>query len=58
MIKNSADNNKISKNDKEIIYIHNLIYILKNIRNKIMTLHHNLSLYRYPETEKIVEKII
>ena len=57
MIKNSADNNKMLKDDKGIVYVHNLIYIPKSMRNEIMALHHDLSLYRHPGTEKTAEKI-
>ena len=57
MIDNSADNNKITKDNKGIVYMHNLIYIPKSMRNKIMALHHNSPLYGYPGTEKTTEKI-
>ena len=57
MIENSADNDKISKNDKKIVYMHNLIYISKNMRNEIMASHHDLPLYRHLGTEKTAEKI-
>ena len=36
MIKNSADNNKMSKDNKGIVYMHNLIYVPKSMRNKII----------------------
>lgn len=58
MIKNLLENKKITKDNKGIVYMHNLIYIPKSIRNKIMALYYNLLLYRYPGTEKTVEKII
>ena len=57
MIKNSADNNKMSKDDKGIVYMHNLIYVLKSMRNEIMALHHDSPLHRHPGTEKTAEKI-
>ena len=57
MIKNSADNNKMSKDNKGIVYMHNLIYIPKSMRNKIITLHHNLPLHGHPGIEKTAEKI-
>ena len=37
--------------------MHNLIYIPKSMRNKVMALHHDSPLYRYPGTEKTAEKI-
>ena len=58
IIKNSIKNEKIIKDDKGIVYMHNLIYISKSMRNEVMALHHDLSLYRYPGTEKTAEKII
>ena len=58
MIENSAENKKITKDNKGIVYMHNLIYVSKNIRNEVMALHHNLPLYGYPGTEKTVEKIV
>ena len=58
IIKNSVENNKIIKNNKEIVYMHNLIYILKSIKNKIIALYYNLFLYRYLETKKTAEKIV
>ena len=57
IIKNSVDNNKILKDNKGIVYMHNLIYIPKNMRNKIIALHHNALLHRHPRTKKTVEKI-
>ena len=57
MIENSADNDKISKNDKKIVYMHNLIYVLKSMRNEIMALHHDSPLHRHPGMEKTAEKI-
>ena len=57
MIKNSADNDKMSKDNKGIVYMHNLIYIPKSMRNEIMALHHDLPLHRHPGTEKTAEKI-
>ena len=57
MIENSAENKKIIKDDKGIVYMHNLIYIPKSMRNKVMALHHNSPLYRHPGTKKTAEKI-
>ena len=57
MIENSAENKKIIKDDKGIVYMHNLIYIPKSMRNKVMTLHHDSPLHRHPGTEKTAEKI-
>lgn len=57
MMKNLVDNNKISKDNKRIVYIHNLIYISKSMRNEIMALYYNSSLYKHPETKKTAEKI-
>ena len=57
MIENSAENEKITKDNKGIVYMHNLIYILKSMRNKIMALYHDSPLYRYPGIKKTAEKI-
>lgn len=57
MIKDSSENKKIIKDNKGIVYMHNLIYVLKSIRNEVIALHHDLPLYRYPGTEKTAEKI-
>ena len=57
MIENSAENEKIIKDNKGIVYMHNLIYMLKNMRNEIMALHHDSPLHGHPGTEKTAEKI-
>ena len=57
MIKNSAENKKITKDDRGIVYMHNLIYVPKSMRNKIMALHHDSPLHGHPGTEKTAEKI-
>ena len=58
MIENSAKNKKVIKDDKGIVYMHNLIYIPKSIRNEIMALHHDSPLHRHPGTKKTAEKIM
>ena len=57
MIENSAENKKITKDNKGIVYMHNLIYVPKSMRNKIMALHHDSPLHRHPGTKKTAEKI-
>ena len=57
MIENSAENEKIIKDNKGIVYMHNLIYIPKSIRNEVMILHHDLPLHGHPGTKKTAEKI-
>ena len=57
MIENSAENEKIIKDNKGIVYMHNLIYISKSMRNKIIALHHDSPLHGYPGTKKTAEKI-
>ena len=57
MIENSAENEKSTKDNKGIVYMHNLIYILKSMRNEVMALHHDSPLYKHPGTEKTAEKI-
>ena len=58
MIENSAENEKITKDNKGIVYMYNLIYIPKSMRNEIMALHHNSPLHRHPGMEKTAEKIM
>ena len=36
MIKNATENDKLSKDKKGLVYMHNLIYMLKSMRNKII----------------------
>ena len=36
MIKNATENNKLSKDKKGLVYMHNLIYVPKSMRNKII----------------------
>ena len=58
IIENSVENKKITKDNKGILYMHNLIYIPKSMRNEVMAIHHDSSLYRHPGTEKTAEKIV
>ena len=57
MIENSAENKKIIKDDKGIVYMHNLIYMPKSMRNEVMALHHDSPLHGHPGTKKTAEKI-
>ena len=36
MIKNATENDKLSKDEKGLVYMHNLIYVPKSMRNKII----------------------
>ena len=36
IIENTTENNKLSKDEKGLVYMHNLIYVLKSMRNKII----------------------
>ena len=57
MIKESVNNNKITTSNNRIIFIYNLIYISKSIRQEIIGMHHNSPVYRYIRIEKIAEQI-
>ena len=36
MIENTTENNKLSKDKKGLVYIHNLIYVPKSMKNEII----------------------
>ena len=36
MVENKKENKKLSKDEKGLVYMHNLIYVPKSMRNKII----------------------
>ena len=56
-IENSAENNKLTKDDEGLMYMHNLIFVPKSMRREVMASHHDTPLHRHPGTEKTAEKI-
>ena len=57
MIENLAENDKLTKDDKGLVYMHNLIFVPKSMRREVMASHHDTPLHRHPGTEKTAEKI-
>ena len=57
MIKNTKENNKLSKDRKGLIYMHNLIYMLKSMRNKIIQMHHDQPIFGHLRNKKTTEQI-
>ena len=57
MIENLAENDKLTKDDKGLVYMHNLIFVPKSMRKEVMAAHHDTPLHRHPGTEKTTEKI-
>ena len=58
MLKESVNNNKITTSNNRIIFIYNLIYISKSIRQEIISIYYNSLIYRYIRIEKIAEQIM
>ena len=57
MIENSAENNKLTTADNGLVYLHNLIYVPKSMRNEIISMHHDTPLHGHTGTEKTTEQI-
>ena len=57
MLEESINNNKIMTSDNGIIFMHNLIYISKSMRQEIISMHHNSPAHEHIGTEKIAEQI-
>ena len=57
ILEESINNNKITTNNNRIIFMHNLIYIPKSMRQEIISTHHDSPVYGYIRTEKIAEQI-
>ena len=55
MIKSATENNKLSKDKRGLIYIHNLIYMPKSMRNKIIQMHHDQPIFRHLGNKKTTE---
>ena len=55
ILKELINNNKIMTSNNRIIFIYNLIYISKSIRQEIIGMHYNSSIYKYIRIEKIAE---
>jgi hypothetical protein len=58
MLKNLAENENLTANEKGLVYLRNLIYIPNYIRTKIIKQHHDDPIYRYIRMEKTVELIL
>lgn len=57
MIENSAENNKLTTADNGLVYLHNLIYVPKSMRNEIISIHHDTPLHGHTGMEKTSEQI-
>ena len=57
MLEELINNDKIMTSDNGIIFMHNLIYISKSMRQEIIGMHHDSPVYRHIETEKMAEQI-
>ena len=57
MIKNTTENNKLSKDKEGLVYMHNLIYVPKSMRNKIIQMHHNQPMFGHLGNKKTTEQI-
>ena len=58
MLKELINNNKITTSNNRIIFIYNLIYISKSMRQEIISIYHNLLVYRYIRIEKSAKQVI
>ena len=58
MLEELINNNKIITSNNRIIFIYNLIYISKSMRQEIISIYYNLLIYRYIRIEKIAKQII
>ena len=56
MIKDLMNSDKIIE-EGGLVYINNLIYISKSIKEEIIAMHHNPPLHGHPETDQITELI-
>ena len=57
MLEESINNDKITTSNNRIIFMHNLIYISKSMRQEIISMHHDSPVYRYIRIEKTAEQI-
>ena len=57
MIENATENDKLSKDEKGLVYMHNLIYVPKSMRNKIIQMHHDQPMFRHLGNEKMTKQI-
>jgi hypothetical protein len=58
MLKNLAENENLTTNEKGLVYLRNLIYIPDCMRTEIIKQHYNNPMHRYMGTEKTVELIL
>jgi hypothetical protein len=57
MLKNSAENENLTADEKGLVYLRNLIYIPDYMRIKIIKQHHDDPMHRHIGTEKTTELI-
>jgi hypothetical protein len=51
------NNNKITTDNMGLVYFHGLIYVPRNLQDKVIKLHHDTPLYGYMGTEKTMEYV-
>jgi hypothetical protein len=51
------NNNKITTDNTGLVYFHGLIYVPRDLRDKVIKLHHDTPLYGYMGTEKTMEYV-
>ena len=57
MVENRKENEKLSKDEKGLVYMHNLIYMPKSMRNEIIWMHHNQPMFGHLGNKKTMEQI-
>ena len=57
IIENTTENKKLSKDKKGLVYMHNLIYVSKSMRNKIIWMHHNQLMFGHLGNKKTIKQI-
>jgi hypothetical protein len=51
------DNDKITTDNTGLVYFHRLIYVPRDLRDKVIKLYYDTPLYGYMGTEKIMEHV-
>ena len=57
MTENATENEKLSKDEKGLVYMHNLIYVPKSMRNEIIQMHHDQPMFGHLGNKKTMEQI-
>jgi hypothetical protein len=57
MIKFDNNNDKITTDNTGLVYFYGLIYVPRDLRDKVIKLHHNTPLYGHMGAEKTIEHV-